>query len=321
MGAKWDLALWFAGVAVLVLSGPLSAEDPYQVAWSRQIGTSTIDRSYSVAVDVFGNAYIGGITQGSLGGTSAGGVDNFLFKYDSDGNVLWSRQPGSTSSEYYGSVAVDSSGNAYLSGWTSGDLAADNAGGWDVFLVKYNSDGNVLWSRQTGSAGHDYVYAATVDALGNAYICGSTKGDLAATNAGYDDVLLIKYNSAGDLLWSRQIGTPEVDEGRGVAVDASGDVYVTGETSGNLARTRIGYDDDVFLLKYDPNGNLLWSRQTGTSEDDRGRSVAVDAPNNPLVSGYTLGSLGGPHLGHSDAFVIKYDASGNVIWSQQIGTS
>ena len=126
------------GVALLaVLAAPAyAAETPYELAWTRQLGTSSGDISYSVAIDGSGNAYISGYTGGDLGGTNAGLHDAFLAKYDSAGSLLWTRQLG-TSSGDYGSVAIDGSGNVYISGGTGGSLGGPNAGSDDVFLAKY----------------------------------------------------------------------------------------------------------------------------------------------------------------------------------------
>src|SRR6185295_12430274 len=149
-------------------------EAPYQTAWSRQIGTSGGEQSFSVAVDASGSAFISGFTTGSLGGPNAGGQDAFLVKYDAAGSLLWSRQIGTSSGEESKSVAVDGAGNAYISGYTSGSLDGPNAGPPDAFLAKYDTAGNLLWTRQIGTSANDQSNAVAVDASGNAYISGYT---------------------------------------------------------------------------------------------------------------------------------------------------
>ncbi len=167
--------------------------------WSSQIGSSSQtgmeswDDSYSVAVDGSGNAYISGWTFGVVGDSSAGGIDAFLVKFDSLGNELWTQQIGTEGTDYCYSVAVDGSGNAFISGYTNGDLAGPSAGGQDAFLVKYDSLGNELWTQQTGTSGDEYSYSVAVDALGNAYITGQTNGVLGDSSAGGWDAFLVKY--------------------------------------------------------------------------------------------------------------------------------
>ena len=180
-------------VVGLTLSCPVAAEVPYQVAWTAQIGTSSDDLSCSVAVDASGNAYISGNTSGSFGGTNAGRYDAFLTKFDASGNELWSQQIGTSSDDLSRSVAVDASGNAYISGWTGGSLGGTSAGITDAFLSKFDASGNELWSQQIGTSSGDVSYSMAVDATGNAYISGYTEGSLYGTNAGGQDAFLIKY--------------------------------------------------------------------------------------------------------------------------------
>jgi hypothetical protein len=305
---------------VLVTVAAYAAEAPYEVAWVRQIGTPSWDYSYSVAVDASGNAYISGYTYGSLGGPNAGSVDAFLAKYDASGSLLWTRQMGTTSEDYSHSVAVDGLGNAYISGYTGGSLGGPGAGNGDAFLVKYDSSGSLLWTRQIGTFSTDYSRCVAVDGLGNAYISGYTWGSLGGPNASGGDAFLAKYDSSGSLLWTRQMGTADYDDySYSVAVDGLGNAYISGYTGGSLGGPNAG-GSDAFLAKYDSSGSLLWTRQIGTTAYDPCESVAVDGLGNAYISGYTLGSLGGPNAGGADAFLAKYDSSGSLLWARQIGT-
>ena len=123
--------------AVLSISAYAWAEDPYEVAWISQIGTGSDDYSYSVAVDASGNAYISGYTWADLDGPNAGPNDVFLSKFDPNGNEVWTTQIGTSNDDQSYGVALDASGNAYVSGHTGGDLGGANAGYRDAFLVKY----------------------------------------------------------------------------------------------------------------------------------------------------------------------------------------
>ncbi len=309
-----------AMMTVVLCAAAALAEDPYQVAWSRQIGTSSDDLSLSVAVDVSGNAYISGYTRGSLGGPNAGSWDAFLTKFDASGNELWSQQIGTSTTDISYSVAVDASGNAYISGYTSGSLGGTSAGYYDAFLAKFDASGNELWSRQIGTSTYDYSRSVAVDASGNAYISGYTGGNLGGPNAGGTDAFLTKFDASGAELWSQQIGTSSSDKSYSVAVDAAGNAYISGYTGGDLGGTNAG-TWDAFLTKFDASGAELWSRQIGTSGYDYSYSVSVAASGDAYISGHTLGDLGGTSAGIWDAFLAKFDGSGNELWSQQIGTS
>ncbi len=321
MSKKVLTILVCVAVVVLTLSCPIVAEDPYQVAWTALIGTSYNDASKSVAVDGSGNVYISGYTKDSLGGgTYAGAEDAFLSKFDASGNELWSQQIGTTYNDVSFSVAVDASGNAYISGCAQGSLGGGTyAGGYDAFLAKYDTSGNKLWLQQIGTTSSDGSHSVAVDGSGNAYISGWTNGSLGGTNAGYSDAFLTKFDASGNELWSQQIGTLNYDISRSVAVDASGNAYISGNTARPFGH--VGDDSDAFLTKFDASGNELWSQQIGTSGWDESRSVAVDGSGNAYISGWTDGSLGGTNAGGHDAFLVKFDASGNELWSQQIGTS
>ena len=309
----------------LLLAGEGAAEDPYEEAWARQLGTSEFDDwGFGVAVDAMGNAFISGGTNGSLGpggvGSSPGKGDPFLVKYDTAGNLLWTQQLGTSGEEIGRGVAVDAVGNAFISGETNGSLGGPHAGKDDAFLLKYSAEGNLLWTQQLGTSDSDYSEGMAVDAVGSAFVTGFTGGSLGGPSAGDYDAFLAKYSAEGNLLWTQQLGTSALDVASGVAADAAGSAFITGYTKGSLGGPNAG-GNDAFLAKYSAAGNLLWTQQLGTSEGDRARSVAVDAVGSAFVIGTTSGSLGGPNAGENDPFLAKYSAEGNLLWTQQLGTS
>lgn len=275
------------------------------VAWSRQIGTSTVDRSFGVAVAA-GNVYISGFTRGSLlGQTNSGGDDAFVTRYDTDGNVAWSRQIGTSTADDSRGVAVDAAGNVYISGSTLGSLGVANPspGNADAFLTRFDADGTLAWSRQIGTSESDFSHNLAVDAAGNSYITGVTRGSLGGPNAGLDDAFLARYNADGSLAWTRQIGSNSFDAGNGVAVDADGNAYITGFIRSDLGR------EDVLLSRYNFDGTLAWTQSisTGAAIDERGMGVAVDAARNVYITGWTGGNiLGGTNAGGIDGFLMKY---------------
>jgi hypothetical protein len=309
------------GLSVVCLVSVAMAEEPYEIAWTAQIGTAGRDTAQSMAVDSSGNVYICGETEGDLGGPNEGGKDVFLNRYDAFGNELWSRQIGTSGHDTLMSVALDAAGNAYITGTTTGDLGGINSGGSDVFLTKFDSSGDELWSQQIGSPENDATgsQAVAVDAAGNAYITGLTRGDLAGTNAGRTDIFLTKFDSLGNELWRQQIGTSDDDISRSVAVDAAGNAYICGDSMGDLAGVNAGYDD-VFLMKFDASGNELWRHQFGAASRDHGYSMALDG-SGAYITGSTTSDLAGVNAGETDVFLMKLDASGNELWSHQIGTS
>jgi len=288
--------------------------------WSRQLGTPSEEASYAVSADALGNVYVGGYTDGSLGGPNAGGEDAFLGKYDANGNLQWLRQFGTRAYEDCYSVSPDGLGNVYVSGHTTGDLGGPPAGQKDAFLGKYDADGNLLWMRQFGTEGNERGYGVSADGRGDVYIAGYTSGPLVNPEGHGVDAFLGKYDELGNLVWMCQFGALAPATARGVSADGVYGVYVSGETLGSLGGPNAGAAD-AFLSKYDIEGNPLWARQLGTAGEDGSRAVSADGLGNVYISGHTRGSLAEPNAGDNDVFVSKYDAEGNLLWTRQIGTT
>jgi len=288
--------------------------------WTRQFGSPERDETRSISVDTSG-VYVSGWTTGALPGqTRAGREDAFVRKYDPDGNEIWTRQFGTSESAFASGIAVDGSG-VYVTGSTNGAFPGQtSAGSQDVFVRKYDVEGNEIWTRQFGTPEGDAASKIAVDASGM-YVAGSTPGALSGqTSAGNNDAFVRKYDLDGNELWTRQFGGANFDAAVGVAVDASG-VYVAGNTEGALPGQTSAGPRDVFLRKYNFDGNELWTRQFGTSDDEIARAVAVDA-SGVYVAGRTGGALPGQtSAGSGDAFVRKYDVDGNEIWTHQFGGS
>ena len=182
--------------------------------WSgtQQLGSSSEDRGEGVTVDSSDNIYVTGFTHGGLdGNTNSGEKDIFLVKYNSSGTKQWTQQLGTPTLEEGNGVAVDSSDNIYVTGWTGGKLDT-YSGGVDTILVKYNSSGTKQWTRQFGAPSFlekslytsssqmtnsgDKGIGVVVDASGNIYVTGNTEGGMDGnTNSGKNDIFLVKYNS------------------------------------------------------------------------------------------------------------------------------
>ena len=231
----------------------------------------------------------------------------------------WTRQFGSPALEYNIAVSADALGSIYVTGTTHGSLAA-SAGSEDAFLAKYDAAGNIQWTKQFGTSGHDYGERVSTDELGNVYVSVSIFGSLGEPNVGSEDAYLAKYDSGGNLQWARQFGTSDNEFNYGVSADGVGNIYVAGITRGSLAGPNAG-DYDAFVAKYDAAGNLQWTKQFGSAARDQVNGVSADALGNVYVSGWTLGDLVGPNLGGDDAYLVRYDAAGNLQWMRQFGST
>jgi len=168
--------------------------------WTKQLGTKRNDRATGVATDSSGNIYVTGYTYWGLdGNTYAGSNDAFVVKYNSSGTKQWTKQFGTSSTDLADGVAIDSSGNVYVVGYTYGELDGNtNTGNSDIFVVKYNSSGTKQWTKQLGSSSRDYDYGVATDSSRNVYVSGDTYGGLDGnTSAGNADIFVVKYNSSG----------------------------------------------------------------------------------------------------------------------------
>lgn len=233
--------------------------------------------------------------------------------------VEWTRQFGTSGDDWVDGLALDS-GGVYVTGVAPGALPGQiNTGGADVFVRKFDLDGNELWTRQFGTSADDRGIAVAVDD-GAVYLTGFTYGALPGhANAGSRDVFVRKYDVDGNEQWTRQFGTTGEDLGIAVAVDAEG-VYLAGGTKGALPGGSHAGGWDVFARRYDLDGNEQWTRQFGTVGDDLGPGLAVHG-DGMYLTGYTDGALPDQtSAGGLDAWVRRYDLDGNERWTRQFGT-
>ncbi len=316
------------------------------VIWTRGTTGSFDNQAVSVAVDNSGNCYVAGFFKtlflyfgsDTLTNAASNSPDMFIVKYDVGGNALWAKSAGSIGYEEARSIAVDSDGNSYVTGYFESSnisfgattLTNANPGSRDVFVVKYDTAGNVLWASSAGGNSIDDGRGIGVDGFGNSYITGTfispsiTFGTTTLTNAGAneDDLFLVKFDSIGNVVWAKSAGGTLDDPVRSMAVDAAGNCYITGyfkNTTLNfntvtLTNTVSG-EDDIYIAKYDANGNVIWAKSVGGVNSDRSHAIASDASGYLTVAGYFTSptiSFGASTLTNSgtgtyDLFISKLD--------------
>ena len=302
----------------------------------------------SITTDKSNNVYITGfynntITFGSFILTSTNPDASYLAKYDASGNVLWAKSAvNNVNGMSVGwSVCTDVFGNAYLTGYflgavSFGSYTLTSAGGYDIFLVKYDSSGNVLWAKSAGGTSSDAGSGVSTDPSGNAYLTGYfssasiTFGSFSLNNVGNGDIFLAKYDSIGNVLWAKSAGGSGGDGANSIATDTLSNVYITGAFSSSLITfgpftlTNVG-SGSIFLAKYDSSGNVVWAKNTGGTGSDEGYYVVADVSGNAYLTGrYSSPSIifGADtlvNMGGYDAFLARYDSSGNVRWAKGIG--
>jgi hypothetical protein len=310
-------------------------------------GTGGYCEGMAGALDASANVYIVGeytspnIIFGTYTLTNAGtNGDTYLVKYDLNGNIQWARSAGGIYSDIANAVCTDATGNVLVAGnftsptMTIGINTLVNAGADDVFLAKYDANGNVVWAISQGSASGENAFGVSTDAAGNVFITGAFMGSSLAIgsttliNSGSGDaVFVVKYDANGNLQWARG-GYGE--DGLAITTDLSGNTYVTGMfssptiTLGTYTLTCTGFGS-MFLGKYDTNGNVLWARSSVGPGFTEGMGITTDAAGDVYVTGDFIGSntVFGTYTvtnpGGGTNFLTKYDAAGNVQWVRSAG--
>jgi len=329
--------------------------------WSSYLGGSNEDVGVGIAVDGSGDAFVTGST-GSTNFPSIGGFDTtrgsfqdaFVTKVSGAGALLWSSYLGGSLNEDAGTaIAVDGSGNAVVTGWTSstdfpssGGFDSTCGGPADAFVTKVSGSGTLRWSSYLGGAGEDWANGIATDGSGNAFVTGNARSTDFPSTGGFDttygggtcsgspcnDAFVTKVSGAGALLWSSYLGGSSNDEGHGIAVDGSGNAVVTGWTSSTDFPSSGGFDaslggaQDVFVTKISGAGALVWSSFLGGANNDYGYGIATDGSGSVFVTGITQSSdfptTGGFDTtldGGDDAFVTKVSATGTQLWSSYLG--
>jgi hypothetical protein len=339
-------------------------ESPLQ-GWAQTWGGGDTDDEWEddggedVAVDDSGNIYVAGYFRetvdfdpgpGTEEHTSNGDDDAFLTKFDSNGNFLWACTWGGENPDSPNKVAIDDIGNVYVIGCFYSTVDFDPSQGTDIhisngerdiFLSKFNSNGDFQWAQTWGGTGNDRGFGVAADNLGNVYATGDFHGTVDLnpgpgvdehTSNGYWSAFLSKFNSNGDFQWVQTWD----DRGFGIAVDNSGNSYITGYFDGTedfdpgpgVDEHTSNGDEDIFLSKFNSNGDFQWALTWGGTGQDWGHGVDVSNPGNIYVTGdfqLKVDFDPGPGTDEQGAglwfnvFLSKFNSNGDYQWARTWG--
>ncbi len=324
--------------------------------WAKQMGGPNADQGYAIALDASGNVYTTGsfnISADFNPGAatfnlfSSGGYDIFVSKLDVNGNFVWAKNMGSSLQDWGLCLTLDPSGNVYTSGYFDGTADFDpgaatfnliSAGARDIFISKLDASGNFVWAKRIGGGANQSATGIATDASGNVYTTGSFEGapdfDPGAGistigTAGVDDIFVSKLDASGNFVWAKTMGSNGFDYGRGISIDASGNVLTTGEFYGTVdfdpgvgttTLLALSVSSDIFVSKLDASGNFIWAKSIGSSNngDGKGNAISSDATGNVYTTGYFSGTTDfDPNAGvfnlvppgtQADVFVLKLGA-------------
>lgn len=304
--------------------------------WNLFLGGSGYDSTLGkipgvgIAVDANGNLYVTGVSESTWGDPIrpwAGSGDAFVAKLDANGALLWNTFLGGSATDSGSGIAVDASGNVYVTGKSAGTWGDPPpvAGTGGVFVVKLDTNGALLWNSFLGG---EYGFGIAVDASGNVVVTGNsygTWGNPIRPYSGYRDAFVAKLDTEGALLWNSFLGGTTYDEGKGIAVDSNGNVFVAGHSYGSWGDPIGPWAEswDGFVAKLDTDGNLTWNTFFGGTGFDWSWGIATDASNNVAITGRSDGTWGDPIRpwpgGTHEAFVAKFDTNGALLWNTFLG--
>lgn len=235
----------------------------------------------------------------------------------------WTRLWGGSDDDVYGYVKVSDDGDVYVAGHSCSAIdGQQNIGSSDMVLSKWSFEGDRIWTREWGSSNLDTCCGLQIDSSGMIYVVGSTQGSFdGQVNSGAWDMVLTKWSSDGEKIWTRIWGGTLNDDGLNLALDSAGNIYVAGTTYNSFDDEMNSGDKDVFLTKWLPDGTMEWVRVRGSSElDSPGAPVCVGG--NIYVPGHTWGTWGGEtNSGGIDASLTKWSSSGVLLWTRVFGGS
>jgi hypothetical protein len=256
------------------------------------------EAAYSVQQTSDGGYIVAGTTW-PFGGVS----DIFLIKTDANGNIIWAKTYGGTGDDWASSVQQTSDGGYIVAGATT----SFGAGSWDIFLIKTDANGNIIWAKTYGGTYSDFASSVQQTSDGGYIVAGYTY----SFGAGYsNDIFFIKTDANGNIISAKTYGGTGWDEASSVRQTSDGEYIVAGRTNSFGAGS-----DDIFLIKTDAYGNIIWAKTYGGTDNDVASSVQQTSDGGYIVAGRT-NSFG---AGSDDIFLIKTDAYGNIIWAKTYG--
>ena len=356
------IALILTSIAGIIGVHPVQAGTT-SFGWAKKIGGASYDEGVSLTIDGNGNIYTTGNFSGTVDFdpgtgisnlTSAGDVDIYISKLDTNGNFVWAKRMGGTLSDSGKDIVLDGNGNIYSLGGFYGTVDFNpgaginnltSVGSSDIYISKLDVNGNYVWAKNVGGAAYDWENELIVDEAGNVYITGSFSGtadfDPGAglynlTSAGSDDIFIAKFDDDGNLVWAKSMGGANDDSGTSLALDDSGNLYSAGDFWGNADLdpgagvynlSSKGYYD-IYISKLDMNGEFVWAKSVGGTATDSPTGIEIDSAGYVYSTGSFHNTVdfdpgaGISNLtsnGYWDFYISKYDNNGNFVWARTLG--
>lgn len=331
-------------IACMMLIGAVVTTKSQEPTWQNAQRYGGIGKEFGAAIEVNGASVYscGSFSATTIMGaallTSSGGSDIYVGRFTQQGQAVWAQRAGGSGDDRATALAVSADGDVYVTGWFNGTVTFGlqqlvSAGGRDIFVARYNSNGVLQWVKRAGSAQDDMAEGIAI-AGNNIYISGSFKDSTRFANlammraVGKTDFFVASYNLSGTEQWSRQGGSTNMASALDIVATASG-VYVGGSFTDSLKQVGVVVSaggHDAFVAKYSSVGSFQWVRRWGRAQDDMINDMAL-TPNQRLVLGGTFKSdtinLGATALarpGTSGGFMARIDTvNGTPDWAVRVG--
>jgi hypothetical protein len=306
--------------------------------WARSGGGKGSDQAYSIAADNVGNIYVAGFYTDSAIFTdttiraATKGKDYFLAKYSSTGSLIWVKTSRVKGASYATGVCISENKYIYLTGTFSDSVSFGSTllTSNNLFLVKFDLDGNVAWARSENAGGGNLIKSVSSDAAGNAYLTGSftggaTIGGIGILSAGGVDIFVAKYDPSGSVVWAKQFGSAGDDGAFAIATSSTGYFAITGYIGGKIsfgaASLSAFGSSDLFVAKFSPDGNVVWAFQSGDTVSGSGAGIAMDLQGNVYVTGAFNGWVPDGCDGYGNIYIAKFNTEGSKVWAKCAGPS
>jgi len=301
-----------------------------RIGWQKSLGGTGNEEAASIQQTSDGGYIVAGYTASTNGDVSGnhGSDDYWVAKLDANGTIIWQKTIGGTLADRAYAVQQTADGGFVVAGFaqsTNGDVTG-NRGSRDMWVVKLDANGNITWQKALGGSTTDEAYSVQQTADGGYIVAGftySNNGDVTG-NHGMHDFWVVKLNSSGGLVWQKALGGTGMDIATSVRQTSDGGYIVAGYAASTNGDVTFNYGtSDYWVVKLDGNGNLQWQKSLGGSSSDKASSVMQTADGGYIVTGSSASFNGNVTGGHGsfDYWVVKLNASGNLVWQKALGGS
>jgi len=325
--------LFFLIIFLIILSTGAYSQSAPDIIWQKVLGGSNTDSAAAIVVAPDGGYIVAGDTYSNDGDVNKnhGMKDIWVVKLDSSGNIIWQKVLGGSDVDSAAAVAVAPDGGYIVLGNTyskDGDVRK-NHGEEDLWVVKLDKDGNIIWQRTYGRSDAESAKATAVTPDGGYIVAGwtgSKDGDVSY-NHGANDFWVLKIDKDGNPIWQKALGGSNLDIAEGIVVTQDGGCVVAGWTrsdDGDVSKNHGMVD--VWIIKLDKDGNVIWKNTYGGSDEDYALSIIATKDDEYIFAGWTQSNDGDVSQNHSpmwwsDAWVVKLDKDGNLVWQKALGGS